>query len=77
MLIFRTLLLCYTLTLYILYSHRIHIQVIRTCIILQIGNQRNYYLFMDGEELREVTKDVNDLMITTTGTLQAEQTVIA
>ena len=30
---------------------------------------------MDGEELREVTKDANDLMITKTGTLKAEQKV--
>jgi furin len=41
----------------------------------QIGNQRNYYLFMDGEELGEVTKDLSELMITKTGKLKAEQKV--
>ena len=68
----------YTRALHIPLAHdQENIPVI--CILLyliQIGNQRNYYLFMDGEELREVTKDLSELMITKTGTLKAEQKVI-
>ena len=42
---------------------------------MQIGNLRNHYLFVDGEEAREVTKELKDLMETKTTALKAEEAV--
>ena len=43
--------------------------------LFQIGNLRNHYLFMDGNEAREVTKELSDLMQEKTAALKAEEAV--
>lgn len=42
---------------------------------LQIGNLRNHYLFMDGLEVREITKELSNLMEEKTAALKAEEAV--
>lgn len=42
---------------------------------LQIGNLRNHYLFVDGQEVREVTKELRSLMEAKTAALKAEEEV--
>ena len=53
----------------------IHVSELLKSVFLQIGNQQHYYLFMEGETARMVTKDLTDIMATKTAALKSEQKV--